>query len=114
MAQYHRTQAGIGAMKRADVKRRALKQSAYVEEIDRLELYIRDVGVCQECLVPISEQKLVLDWLNGKSESVVYRPSEDHIVPLSKGGEHSYENVQLMHFGCNSSKNNRGHEARSA
>jgi len=100
-------------MKRADVKRRALKRSAYVEKVDRLELYIRDVGVCQKCLEPISEQKLVLDWLNGKSESVVQRPSDDHIVPLSKGGEHSYANVQLMHFGCNSSKNSHlgGHEA---
>lgn len=35
------------------------------------------------------------------------RPSIDHIVPLSKGGEHNLENVQLAHYRCNLSKGNR-------
>lgn len=33
--------------------------------------------------------------------------SIDHIMPVSLGGLHIWENVQLAHFGCNSSKNNR-------
>jgi 5-methylcytosine-specific restriction endonuclease McrA len=33
-------------------------------------------------------------------------PSLDHIVPLSRGGSHSEENVQLAHFICNSRKGN--------
>lgn len=34
-------------------------------------------------------------------------PSIDHIIPISKGGSHTWENVQVAHFNCNSSKNNR-------
>lgn len=35
-------------------------------------------------------------------------PSLDHIVPLSKGGAHSPENVQIAHLQCNTVKGNRG------
>lgn len=31
----------------------------------------------------------------------------DHIIPLSKGGEHSYRNVQLAHAFCNQSKGSK-------
>lgn len=31
-------------------------------------------------------------------------PSIDHIIPLSKGGAHTWENVQVAHFECNSNK----------
>lgn len=33
-------------------------------------------------------------------------PSIDHIVPLSKGGTHTWENVQLLCRGCNIDKSN--------
>jgi len=36
-----------------------------------------------------------------------YMPSLDHIVPLSKGGEHSYANTQPAHLLCNIRKGNR-------
>jgi 5-methylcytosine-specific restriction endonuclease McrA len=28
----------------------------------------------------------------------------DHVIPLSKGGEHSYDNVQVTHPSCNRKK----------
>ena len=31
-------------------------------------------------------------------------PTVDHIVPLSKGGTHTWNNVQLAHMACNSGK----------
>lgn len=34
-------------------------------------------------------------------------PSVDHIVPLAKGGLHSWDNVQLAHFKCNTLKGAR-------
>jgi 5-methylcytosine-specific restriction endonuclease McrA len=48
-------------------------------------------------------------WRCGICGGLVTREtwSLDHIVPLSKGGEHTYENVQLAHLGCNSRKGNR-------
>jgi 5-methylcytosine-specific restriction endonuclease McrA len=35
-------------------------------------------------------------------------PSLDHMVPLSKGGPHSPENVQISHLRCNTAKGDRG------
>lgn len=34
-------------------------------------------------------------------------PSIDHIIPVSKGGTHTWDNVQLAHRGCNTKKNNK-------
>jgi 5-methylcytosine-specific restriction endonuclease McrA len=36
------------------------------------------------------------------------KPSLDHIIPLTKGGLNELANIQLAHFRCNCSKNNRG------
>ena len=33
-------------------------------------------------------------------------PSTDHIIPISKGGTHNWNNVQLAHHYCNTVKNN--------
>jgi 5-methylcytosine-specific restriction endonuclease McrA len=33
-------------------------------------------------------------------------PSIDHIVPMSKGGDHVWNNVQVAHIICNSYKGN--------
>lgn len=40
----------------------------------------------------------------------VLYPTLDHIIPISKGGAHDYDNLQCAHFGCNSSKGNRSHK----
>ena len=34
-------------------------------------------------------------------------PSIDHITPISKGGAHTWDNVQVAHFDCNSAKRDR-------
>lgn len=34
-------------------------------------------------------------------------PTIDHVVPLSKGGTHTWGNVRLAHFSCNSAKSAR-------
>jgi len=34
-------------------------------------------------------------------------PSIDHITPISKGGAHTWDNVQVAHFECNSAKRDR-------
>lgn len=68
--------------------RRAVKRDAFVETVDRDVVYERDGGICQLCDEAIGEAK----W------------HVDHVRPLSKGGEHSYANVQLAHARCNLTK----------
>jgi HNH endonuclease len=51
----------------------------------------RDDGICKLCRRPVSYEDA----------------SPDHKVPLSKGGEHVIENLQLSHLVCNLRKGNR-------
>lgn len=34
-------------------------------------------------------------------------PSYDHVIPLARDGEHTYENVRLTHLSCNMKKSAR-------
>lgn len=34
-------------------------------------------------------------------------PTADHLIPLSEGGEDTFENVALAHYGCNSGRGKR-------
>lgn len=89
-----------------DAKRRALiKENLIDKDINLERLYKRDKGVCAICGEPC-------DWSDSRWEDGFFivgkkYPSIDHIVPLARGGEHSWENVQLAHFSCNSAKGAR-------
>jgi 5-methylcytosine-specific restriction endonuclease McrA len=48
-----------------------------------------------------------------RGKFVLNAPELDHIVPLSKGGNHSYENVTLSCRGCNLSKSNKLNYAKT-
>ena len=69
--------------------RRALTLGQFVEIINPEEVYSRAKGVCGICHKPVD---------SGEKWHV------DHIEPISKGGAHTYENVQLAHALCNISK----------
>lgn len=69
-----------------------------VSPVDRLAVFDRDGWVCQLCGEPVDPD------LKGPDPQCA---SLDHIVPLSLGGDHSMENTQLAHLGCNASKGNR-------
>lgn len=56
----------------------------------------RDHGRCGLCHKPVRAKR-------GRRG-----PSIDHIIPLSVGGTHTLDNVQLAHLVCNWIKNNRG------
>ena len=75
-------------VRQADERRRALIFGAFVEDIDRNVVYNLKAGMCGIC------KKYIL----GKFHV-------DHIIPLSRGGEHSYANVQAAHPLCNQKKN---------
>jgi len=74
-----------------NAKRRALKLGAFVESVSRAIVYKRDGGRCHLCGKKARKDNWHLD----------------HIMPLSKGGEHSYRNVAVACPGCNLHKHKR-------
>lgn len=60
----------------------------------------RDRGRCRAEICLFADRRV-------RAKSGSGRPSIDHIVPLSLGGEHTLENIQLAHLRCNLSKHNR-------
>lgn len=71
---------------------------APVERITLAALYERDGGRCGLCGEPVDK---ILRGPNPGAASV------DHVIALTRGGTHTWRNVQLAHFGCNSAKGNR-------
>jgi 5-methylcytosine-specific restriction endonuclease McrA len=69
----------------AAARRKARKLQQFIEDIDMQALILRDEGYCGICG----------ESLPGPDFHI------DHIVPLSRGGEHSMRNVQLAHPSCN-------------
>lgn len=87
--------ANSNKLREYDRKRRALKHTTQVELINEKMVFIRDGWICQHCKKRVDK---TLKYPDPMSRSL------DHIVPLSKGGTHTYKNVQLAHFGCNTNK----------
>lgn len=54
--------------------------------------------ICQICGNPVDDK----DIENGHIKRLY--PTIDHIIPLSKGGTHTWNNVQLAHMCCNAGK----------
>ena len=70
----------------------------YIEHVDITKLFFRDNGHCKIC-----GKKLNLKRKFPHSLAITI----DHIIPVSKKGEHSYRNVQLACLACNMQKGNR-------
>ena len=71
------------------------------KDISLEKLYLRDNGVCQIC-GGLCDYNDCYTNENGTFIAGGTYPSRDHIVPLSKGGKHSWDNVRLAHRSCNS------------
>ena len=92
---YGSTPSGSAARSRRAALRKEQFLAAYVEDVDRQTVMNRDKWLCGICGCPVDRS---ISWPN------LWSPSMDHIIPLSKGGKHCYENVQCSHMGCNISK----------
>lgn len=79
-------------------KRRSWFASAVVEEFDFGQVCERDAWTCQLCSEEVDRE---LVYPHPFSRSL------DHIVPISLGGAHNFDNAQLAHLRCNISKGNR-------
>ncbi len=83
----HRTQS---------MRRARILGAPEIERIERKIVFARDNYICQICKEPTQP--------NGEDGD---RPSVDHIIPLSRGGSHTYANVQTAHLSCNRYKHNK-------
>ena len=63
-------------------------------------LYQKEHGVCYLCNGKCSWSDYYIDRNGQKITGGMY-PSIDHVIPLAKGGKHSWENVRLAHRECN-------------
>lgn len=77
--------------KRAESSRRRkalVKGATEIETFSKEEIWERDRGICGICGLPANEDYWHLD----------------HVIPLSRGGNHTRKNVQVSHPNCNLSK----------
>ena len=89
--------------KRNEINRRTKVKTAMVDRDITLEaLYKRDGGLCHICGLKTALDDYVIR--DGTHICGDWYPSIDHVVPLAKGGEHSWRNVRLAHRICNSIK----------
>lgn len=96
---YAETKIKSAASVRAGGQRyRSRKRSATVEFFLHSEIFERDGWVCQICDRHVDR---ALKWPHSLSASL------DHVIPISKGGDHSRANVQLAHVICNLRKSAR-------
>jgi 5-methylcytosine-specific restriction endonuclease McrA len=81
----------IASALRSKARRRYRLSECQVERVNRVKVFERDGWRCGICRLPVERKDASLD----------------HIVPLSRGGHHTYENCQTAHLKCNISKGAR-------
>lgn len=86
---YHRRQSNIG------------KASEYDEGVTLKKVRAKYHDICQICGLMVDDTAIV----NGHIKRLY--PTIDHIIPLSKGGTHTWENVRLAHMSCNAGKRDK-------
>lgn len=79
-------------------ERRARLAGAFVEDVDPATLFERDGWRCHICGKKCRQD---VDGFHPLA------PTIDHLVPLARGGEHSYRNTACAHRTCNVSKGAR-------
>jgi 5-methylcytosine-specific restriction endonuclease McrA len=78
-------------------RRRALIRDRTVEKFLDIEIFERDNWVCGICHEPIDPYLTIGPW----------KVELDHIKPISKGGNHTRDNVQAAHRWCNQRKGSK-------
>lgn len=73
-------------------RRRAKIAGTTTERVDRHLVFERDEYICGICHQPVCR---TLRYPDPMSKSL------DHIIPISRGGSHTYDNVQCSHLCCN-------------
>ncbi len=69
----------------SESRRRARKKGTMTEKLDFVYVKARDKNTCGICDKQVPEGDIHFD----------------HIIPLSRGGTHTYDNIQVAHSNCN-------------
>lgn len=72
------------------------------DNINLDDLIKRDKGVCYLCGGKVSKRGRLKDGVKWFEDSRY--PTVDHVIPLSRDGSHTWDNVKLSHLECNRSK----------
>jgi len=103
-ARYRRSEKGK-SYKTSYRARRRSSSGVMDRDITLEKLYNRSAGICALCGRHCDYEDYIFNgsvFIAGNNY-----PSIDHIKPLSKGGSHTWDNIQLAHKRCNSVKSNK-------
>lgn len=78
-------------------KEEYIKKYVYTDAFDCVPMY--ELAKKQNFLCSICSGKMSHDWIKG-GDNYLYH-SIDHIIPVTKGGLHKIENIQIVHLLCN-------------
>lgn len=101
--QYQKTEKGRASDFRQKMKRRSYKYKVSFSSIDRKYLLQRDNWICQSCGCKVHD-KHTGNWNTPDKAHI------DHIIPISKGGNSEYSNLQVLCRTCNLSKQDKVEE----
>lgn len=88
--------------RKKELRRRTKIKEVLIDDISLEEVFRRDKGVCYICGSECNWNDY--EWRNGIKIAGNDYPSMDHVIPLAKGGKHSWDNIRLAHRICNSKK----------
>ena len=89
--------------RKARHNRKLLERASGGDTIPLGDLIERDHGICQICGEKVDIHDGYFDEGRHFHSGPLY-PTVDHIIPLSKGGANTWDNVQLAHLSCNGGK----------
>lgn len=89
--QRNRRQLGL-ALSPGNHRARAKRYGVEYEYVDRLRVFRRDRWCCGICHEPVDKR---LKYPHPRSASL------DHVIPMARGGGHTYANTQCSHWECN-------------
>lgn len=90
----------------SDRLRKRGRADEYRDCIPLDEVIERDNGICYLCGCKTSKDDSWLDAYGNHVCGDTY-PTRDHVIPIAKGGTHTWDNVRLACRRCNSIKNDR-------
>lgn len=101
--------AKSAAYEKKDIARRLrIKVSKVDNGITLEKVFFRDKGICYLCGGKCNFDDYSI--INGAFISGSTYPTKEHVIPLCRGGKHSWDNIRLACFKCNTEKKDMTYE----